>query len=225
MDVRALVYAPEFGTVAELRRVFGIVGLDMELAPDVPTALDRFRREHFDCVVIDCDRAPLDTVARLRVGPGRAMAIFALVGDRHAMRKAYEDGATFTLDKPLNPERTLRCIRAAYGLVVGERRRYERHPLELTVQMKSGAGEDTASMVNLSSGGMCLRLSRPLPEQAKVKVAVHLPEVAHNFRATCELVWSKGEQAGFKFTNVGHSHRDALAAWLALQSEVAKVVQ
>ena len=77
-------------------------------------------------------------------------------------------------------------------------------------------------MVNLSSGGICLRLTRPLPEQSKVKVSFPLPGTDHLFRASCELVWSKGELAGFKFTSVGHSAQDALAEWLQLQNEGPK---
>lgn len=226
MDVRALVYSPEADTLTELRRVFSMVGLGMELAPDVPTTLERFHDEHFDCVIVDCERAPNDTVSRLRLDPmGRSMAIFALVGDRNSMRKAYQDGATFALDKPLTHERTLRCIRAAYGLVVGERRRYYRHPLEVTVTLHvSGGPETSASMINLSSGGMCLRLAQRLDKRSKAKFQFPLPEVDPRFHGSAEVVWTNGELAGFKFDHIGRGCKESLGEWLLLQLESASAL-
>lgn len=222
MDVRALVYSPETETLSELRRVFGMVGLGMELAPDFSTTLHRFHEEHFDCVFVDCERAPDDTVAQLRLDPmGRSMAIFALVPDRHAMRKAYQEGATFALDKPLTHERTLRCIRAAYGLVVGERRRYYRHPLDVTVQLHLADGQElSAMMINLSSGGMCLRLSRSMPEQGRAKFEFPLPDCDDRFRGSCELLWQRSGEAGFKFSHLGRDARSCLDRWLALQMQM-----
>ena len=219
MDVKALVYSPESETLSELRRVFGMVGLGMELAPDCPTTLERFREEHFDCVFVDCESAPQDMVAQLRLDPlGRSMAIFALVSNRHSMRRAYQEGATFALDKPLTHERTLRCIRAAYGLVVGERRRYYRHPLSVTVQLRVPEGpEMSAMMINLSSGGMCVRLTRPLSERSRVKFEFPLPDSDDRFRGGCELLWLKGLEAGFKFTQLARGAKESLEEWLALQ--------
>jgi len=222
MDVKALVYSPERETLSELRRVFGMVGLGMELAPDYPTTLERFREEHFDCVFVDCERAPKDTVAQLRLDPlGRSMAIFALVTDRQAMRRAYQEGATFALDKPLTHERTLRCIRAAYGLVVGERRRYYRHPLSVTVQLRLAEGPDmSAMMINLSAGGMCVRMTRSLPEHARAKFEFPLPDSDERFRGGCELQWLKGAEAGFKFTQLARGAKASLEEWLALQMQM-----
>src|SRR5260370_24516284 len=91
----------------------------------------------------------------LRQGRSNKSCIaFAIVHGRTTVQQAFEMGANFVLDKPISLERATRSVRAAQGLIMRERRRYQRHLLRARrPSLAYAASERTARITDMRTSG------------------------------------------------------------------------
>lgn len=90
----------------------------------------------------------------------------------------------------------------AYGLSLRERRRFIRHPLciplKYTVdqsQVRAAGEERRSTTINVSMGGLLFAARRPVPERARIRIAMPFQDKRFNVRATvvhCEKTPEKG---------------------------------
>ncbi len=230
MDVRALVVATDNITASLVRRAMNSVGVIPEENVKVEDVMPRVRHQRFEAIVLDLTVAGTrELLAELRSAASTKSAVlFALVNGKNAMREAFQLGATFVLEKPLALDRTLRCFRAAYGLIVGERRRYYRHRISAAVAiMRSGGEPATGYSIDISTGGMLLELSAALAEDAQLKLQFALPGLEEKIGAAAEVIWSKSGKAGIRFTKFAKGSKELLSGWLGKQmdSEAASAAE
>jgi len=223
MEVRALVVTNDPDAVALLRRVFGVVGLGMDLCPEPEDALRRVPTGRYEAIVVDCDAGTggAALLKTLRAEPScKSSIFFAVVTKSTSMRQAFDLGANFLLEKPLSLDRALRCFRAAYGLIQAERRRYYRHHLSIPVELDStNIPVIHARSTNLSSSGMAIQVKGPLQTGATVRARFELPNAAERFDVTCLVLWVRNGQAGLHFSNLSNRTRGILLAWLGARME------
>lgn len=222
MDVRALVVATDNITASMIRRAMNSVGVTPDENVKLEDVLGRARRQRFEAIVLDLTVAGTrELLGKLRSEPATKSAVlFALVDGKNTMREAFQLGATFVLEKPLALDRTLRCFRAAYGLIVGERRRYYRHRIAVPVAVvRSGGDPVTGYSIDVSTGGMLMELATPVAEDAQLKIQFGLPEVEDKVGAAAEVIWSKSGKIGIRFTRFSKGSKECLSTWLGRQME------
>jgi CheY-like chemotaxis protein len=203
MRLETLLLSADVETVRVLRRVMQDAGIDLLLTSTVNDAADLLARRKFDAIIADCDdlRGADDLVQQLRQGPSnRSAIVFALTNGGTNLRRAFGLGANFVLEKPLSLERATRGLRAALGLMIRERRRYFRLPIEMPVALDFGQGvryQFTTS--NLSEGGLALRGSHKLPMGARVRLRFS-PPGSEPIDCTALIAWSTEDgRAGLRF--------------------------
>jgi len=204
--------------------IFRSILQTMEVRVEVPTSvgdmLVRLARSKYDAVVIDCDiRDATDMLETIRRGRSNCSAIvFAVVGDKESAKHLYELGANFVINKPLAAEVVSRSFRAAYGLILRERRRYAR--VEVNDRLHLIVREEHALQAilhNVSSGGLCAEIiqGRGLRLNGSVRVRFDLPHSKSVFIGQGEIVWSTSDgNVGIKFTALDESTRTALESWI-----------
>ncbi len=220
MSVEVLLLSNDLALLNTIRRVCDETGLAMRLASDAAEADEMLARSKFDGFVVDCDEVPeaSSVVQKLRKGASNRSAVVFAIRNGHGVtvRNAFELGANFVLDKPVNVERASRCMRAAHGLLIRERRRYFRVPVEIPVELVFGDGEVMeATIANLSEGGMSIRSPRPLPRTA-VKISFTLPNTKIRIEAKAEVSWTVGssDRGGIHFIYMADNMQQELLIWL-----------
>jgi len=101
-----------------------------------------------------------------------------------------------------------------------ERRlRYNRHALDLPASIAYGSRKRIeAHLMNLSQGGVGIRLSRPVAFPGPVRVSFQLPESKVPMKVQGEVAWiDKLGNAGIRFLDMSPVVKRDLQLWLAQQ--------
>ena len=78
-------------------------------------------------------------------------------------------------------------------------RLYERYAVDLPVRLRTPSPRLVDRAVNLSTGGIAIRTSEPLPPESQVTLGVQLPPLLELVNVFGTVVWSDGEQMGVRF--------------------------
>jgi hypothetical protein len=201
-----------------MQRVLANVGIRTELSVTPAAGLRLLKSKKFEGIIVDCDDIDCggDLLGILR-GEGftRNAIVFAIVNGSTSMSDAFGMGANFVLEKPLSAERANRCFKAACGLMVGERRRYYRHGIDIPICLDFPKFSNvTAHMQDLSQGGTMLQCSLALELDMQGTFRFTLPETRANITGACEVAWKSGDRIGLRFSNISKSTLAALEMWL-----------
>lgn len=222
MDLNALVLCTDDKIIRVLRRVLSDLEVGIETCSGADSAVRRLTRARFEAVVVDCadEDVAAKVLSSVRSAPcnKRAIAV-AMIDGQTAVRSAFALGAHFVLYKPVNFERARTSFRAARALMKCERRRNVRVPVELPVTLFAGADEQRITTLDLSEGGMAVRIPRHVPKSRGVRIRFTLPEVDCELECAAEVAWKNpGSNTGVRFLELSREHRQQLKAWLARHS-------
>jgi CheY-like chemotaxis protein len=222
MDLKALVLCTDDKIMRVLRRVLSDLEVDIETCTDADSAVRRLTRSRFEAVVVDC--ADEDLAARVlssvRSAPcnKRAIAV-AMIDGQTTVRSAFALGAHFVLYKPVNFERARSSFRAARALMKCERRRNVRVPIEFPVTLIAGADQQRITTLDISEGGMAVRVPRFVPRSRGVRIQFTLPGVDYVINCAAEVAWKNpGSHTGVRFLELSREPRQQLKIWLARHS-------
>ena len=147
-----------------------------EQRSEVSSALERLNRAKFEAVIVDLRlgsqaEAVLEGV---RHSPSNKHAVVFTVSDSEfETTGAFRAGSTFVLRRPLSAASIDLTLKAAYGLVVREGRRYFRCPVEVPVAIRRAAMQTVhGRTVNVSEGGMSITTAASLGPGPLVQLAI-----------------------------------------------------
>jgi CheY-like chemotaxis protein len=223
MIPEALLVCPHEDSSRLLRPELEKLGTRVECQNDAMAALTRLWNYRYDAIIVDCEGEgdEAEVVREVREAAQNKHAItIAVIGEQEDPELAYAMGAHFVLRKPLDGLRVRRMLRAAHSLILQERRRYERLACEGPATVICGAAEFPAYLVDISQGGVALRLERPPEASDVVRLRFRLPGTPTVFASAAEVKWHNDRgRAGLSFTAMTALDRSALLAWLAAEGE------
>ena len=222
--LKALLLTRDQEVLRVLRRVLDTVNINLETVTSTDAARQVITKRKFDAVLIDCDdiEAGCEVVRELRRGKSNARSIvFSITNRVTSVKRAFEIGANFVLEKPISADRAARSLRAAHGLIMRERRRYHRHSVGTTAHLTYGSLRDVVvSLSNVSEGGLALAARHTPDMQGPVTLRFELPGCNRALEAKGEFVWtSDGGRVGVRFVNLPASTKLELDNWLTRQHE------
>jgi c-di-GMP-binding flagellar brake protein YcgR len=143
--------------------------------------------------------------------------VLAILNSNDEMPDAFRAGASFVLVKPLSSQVLMRTLRVSYPLMVHERRRSFRCPLQIPVYVAVGSGPElTATSANISELGIALTKVPGLKAKDKVVLLLTLPGTDVTTKINAEVCWRNDTgSAGMEFVNVSMAVKEQLASWLA----------
>ena len=202
------------------------VALRRKLISSSDAARQTIDRRKFDAILIDCDdvQSGCDLIRELRKGKSNSKSIvFAITNRVTSVKDAFAIGANFVLDKPVSADRAARSLRAAHRLILRERRRYHRHPLQTTAHVSYGNLRDVPiPLSNISEGGLALATARTADMKGPVSLRFELPGCNRSLEAKGEFVWTNDAgRVGVRFTAVPPTTKSELDAWIARQIDMA----
>jgi|GEM_PF-2246893 len=181
------------------------------------------KEKDFDILMLDFDDAEAGAALDLwsSRGPNSSKVVIAFARHTHAMKQEHRRYAHFYLQKPLTQWLLVKTLKVACGVVLKKRRATFRCTLNMKAQISVVApgstkpNQHTITMVDVSSGGSCVRSDSSLSRGVVVNMSFRLPETDDLIQATGKVVWSERTGlTGVQFTSIPNKQLHQLGAWL-----------
>lgn len=217
---RVLLVCDDSAAIQQLAEGLQQLAIATEVCVDVSMALRVLNRKKFEAVIVDFGLAQADELLeQIRVSPSNRTAVtFAITDSGKPVR--FEIQPNFLMEKPLSTSSVGRTFKAAFGLIVRERRRSFRCPIEIPAAVQVQGEEVTCHLVNISEGGLAVTGSPLLKPGAQVRVLFKLPGQLLRFKIEAEVCWydEKG-RAGLRSLMIPSEQKSILQQWLAVKLE------
>ena len=213
-----MVVSRDWAEVSVLECILGGLHIGVDVEPEPKRAREKLAKSKVDALIVDCD---LDgTTSFLRgLGTGLNAVPLVIVSGSNGHTQLADTVATFVFKKPISVEQAVRTLSAARNMILDGRLRYNRHALDLPVTVAYGSKKRVeAHLMNLSQGGVGIRLSRAVAFPGPVRVSFQLPESKVQIKLHGEVAWTdKLGNAGIRFLDMGPELQRNLKLWLAQQ--------
>jgi CheY-like chemotaxis protein len=221
-----LLVSDDSQVLSVMNQILANFAIGSEVCSEFGPALDAVTHRRFDTVIVDWKGAhnPIRVVHGARKStPNSNTTIVAMVGESCEIQAALLAGANFIIHKPTSLEDARRCMRAAYGTMLHQRRRAARCPVDIPViAAVAELGRLDAAIVDISVGGMALRCSQALQFDWTVSLEFLLPGSNDLIHVVGRVVNPEGSRRpGVCFSFVPEEEFSLLVTWLA--SELAKL--
>ena len=227
MSLKALLLCSDEKIVRVLRRVLGDLDIAVELCVNSDTALRKLTRQRFEAIIVDCaDDGANDVLRSARSAPCNKQAVaVAIVEPIVGLKAVFDVGAHFVLYKPVSSERAKSSFRAARALMKSERRRWTRVAVQIPIVIRSvgSGGNVKVNTLDLSEGGMAVKIGRGKRLSGQWQVAFTLPGTHTSLELPAEFAWEgTSDQAGLRFQQVSPEATLQLREWLKQNSPEAE---
>jgi hypothetical protein len=215
-----LLVCNDAAAVRQLTDVMGQFAISSEVCDYVSMAFGLLDRKKFEAVIIDFGLEQADQVLeRLQLSQSNRTAVtFAITDSKKPV--LFTTQPNFVIEKPLSPGSLGRTLKAAFGLIVRERRRYFRCPISIPAAIDADGTEVICHLENISEGGMALSDAPPLKPGNRVRVLFTLPGQQLRFRVDSEVCWYDDQRrAGLRTLMMASEMQPILQQWLAARLE------
>lgn len=220
VPLSALLLTRDEGVMQALRSVLPEIGIQTDQCASPEIAHLRVVRQKYEAVIVDADSAEsIDFMMNLRRLPQTKNAIVFGILEDMPVTVAFQAGANFVLEKPLTPERVHKSFRAAYGMIMRERRRYYRHRVDFVAYLEDEHNREAACVTNISEGGMALKIGFVLVPGLQLKWKFELPDSKQTVEGKGEVSWADVHgNVGVRFVQLSVLNRSRLEEWLSERS-------
>lgn len=220
----ALVMSADNRLIDQFSKTFKQIDVSIVSTSLVRDSMELIHGKKFEAFVLDTaiDTTHLDLLSEIRSSASNSNAlVIAIAAPGPLCDRAREVGANFVLEQPLPAEIIHRTIRAAYGMIVRECRRYFRCPLKVNATVWSSvSGDMQGETVNLSEDGMALFLPYSLAVDTELLVRFKLPPHPKELVVRAKITRTQENRlAGLKFVEIPDVTRGLLHEWLSHRLE------
>jgi ActR/RegA family two-component response regulator len=220
MALECLILTSDSAVLAPLRTSLGERKVAIQFRQDYESAVELVSRRHLDGLVVDCDDVPGGSgiPAQVRGSTSNKQTLtLAIVNGTTNERQAIDLGADFALSKPLQENRLQKILEIAIPRMEREHRRYFRFEANLPVRFRDPLGQScaSASIQNISEGGVAIKLTDPSKLKGVVIVEFEIPSVEPQpFQAKAEIIWSDSFAMGLRFLYIEKDSAAGFQSWL-----------
>src|SRR5262249_17961849 len=124
IPLTALLLCSDPQALGTVERTFEQYGIPAYFCADSKTAEGSLNRRKFDLMVLDFDLAGAETLVDFHAMDARGIpgVIIALARDPGVLKSVLSRRVHFTLQKPVGSELMVRTLKAAYSMIVAEKR-------------------------------------------------------------------------------------------------------
>jgi CheY-like chemotaxis protein len=224
MAFDCLVLCDELESLKVLCKALDEAEINRDICTEFEEASQLLNHRKYEAVVVDCDGMEQGAkfLRSVRRAPSNKQAsVFALIAAESNAPTTFQKGANFALLKPLSLDVVSRSLRAAHSLMLQERRRWFRHPVELVVELKRHrVGTVHCVSRNLSEGGMGLRSANGISIGQEFEIRFRIPGDQNGIEGKCEVRWmDQNGNAGVRFLYLAQADYKRLKEWLQEQFE------
>lgn len=193
---------------------------NIEAVTTAPVAQRLIRRKVFDLAVYDQDTVGAIDLAASQAATGAPRVVVAMLGGP-GVNGIIDKRVHFIVQKPFTAALLAKSVKAAYSLMLREKRAAFRHPVRIkpssSTLIHAGGKHvlQNTAILNLSQTGMSLDAGEMVPQGATIEVSFPLPESNAVIRVTGTIIWvHESGRTGIKFIHVPSDEREMFDAWL-----------
>ena len=220
MALLSMIFSNDWQEVSVLECVLGGMQIEVEVEPDPQRAWIKLAKSKIDALIVDCDSTGASgLLQRLQDEPRNSSPV--LIASGSARREKLEAiGASFVVEKPVSVERAVHTLCAARNYILQGRLRYNRDSLDLPFTISCGSPPKpiTASVHNLSQGGVKLHATQSLPVNEVVGLNIAVPGSESGVKMAGKVAWTdKYGNSGIRFVDISEDTQRQLQLWLERQ--------
>jgi CheY-like chemotaxis protein len=224
IGVRALLVSADIQTIDTLCYYMGKLAMHVDVCSDFASATGKLCHSKYEAIVVDFkdSAAALELLRKSReMTSHKAAVVIAVLNANDEMPSAFRAGASFVLVKPISAAVLVRTLKVSHPLMVNEKRRYYRCPVQIPVHVSVASGSDfMATSVNISEHGIALSSSPGLQVGDRVALRLTLPDHPLSTKINAEICWRDGAgAAGLEFVEVPVHVKEQLTNWLGARLE------
>lgn len=224
VGVRALLVSADIQTIDTLCHYMGKLAMHVDVCSDFDSATRKLCHFKYEAIVVDFkdSAAALELLRKSReMTSHKAAVVLAILNANDEMPGAFRAGASFVLVKPISAAVLVRTLKVSHPLMVNEKRRYYRCPVQVPVYVSAGSRPDfMATSVNISEHGIALGNSPTLQVGDRVALRLTLPDPPISAKISAEVCWRDGAgAAGLEFVEVPVRVKEQLTSWLSARLE------
>jgi len=221
VPARVLLFNCDAGVVEVLRRSMAQVAMLPEVCCDEASASIRLSRSECEAIVIDLKERTTNQEFLKKIqgmSAHRRVIVLAVLDADNDIEGAFRAGANFVLERPLFPRIVSRTLKAAYPLMLQERRRHFRCPLQFAVQITLESKRlFQATALNVSEGGIALKTDVPLHPGQGLQLQFVLPGTSRSINIWGRVGWNHASgRAGIQFSQVPSAIVEQIQQWLLI---------
>lgn len=217
MLLQSMVLSRDTDKVSVLMRAFSRLDIDVVVCSEPSSAVALMDRKKFEAVVIDFSVPGAEGLLKdIRRHHEDKTMIAAILGGETSVSQAFAMGAKFVLYEPITMDRALQGLRAVKSLMYPQRRQQLRKPAYAPVCLKFGPGREIKAVVlNVSEGGIAVRLSEAATVRQAVRARFNLPGLRDAIDVHGQIAWAdKHGRAGIRFLHISSDLHNQLKHWL-----------
>jgi CheY-like chemotaxis protein len=222
MALRILAVDNEADALKVIKEVAQQVGHEVVAFNSGLEAAHQVHHQKFDGAFVGASIPYMDgfvLVQLMRSSPSNSHVPVVMLtdfGDANTMRKAFEAGVTFFLNKPLDPKRLHALLGGMRGQMLKERRRYVRLPLRTIVHCRGEKAQSKTVSVNVSRTGMLLEASAGLGVGQKIELLFELPDLAGLLNPSAVVVRKEpNDRTAVRFASLSRQDDKALSDFIS----------
>jgi hypothetical protein len=219
IQLDGLLFSNDAQVLGVMNDILNRFAIRTEICTEIGPALEAVTHRRLDAVVVDWNGVndPTRVVRRARRSSPNCNSTIVAMVDSDSETHALLVGTNFMIYKPVDLDHAIRCMRAAYGTMLQERRRVARVSVDIPVAVRaSKLGIVDGRVSDLSVGGLALQCARPLHVDCEVSLMFGLPFTDSVVRVTGRVVNGNATgRAGVRFSSVPEDDLALLERWLA----------
>ena len=218
----ALVISTDSAVIQQFSRALQEFSISPDVCRELAIAQHLLNHRKFEAVIVDLQvgQQAASILDEVRLSPSNGTSVTFLIGQTGGCDSRLRAKSHFVFERPVSPSSIRRTLKPACGLILRERRRYFRCPIEVPVVISSsGVPPLQCRSINLSEGGMALRTSVPLRPGDDLSVEFTLPGYPNAFVAEATVSWWKTGHLGLRFVAFPRGQKPDLQTWLAEELE------
>jgi ActR/RegA family two-component response regulator len=225
VQLDGLLLTKDRQVVSMMNQILDNFAINTEVCGELEAALEAVSHRRLDAIIVDWDGTtdPTRIVRATRKSSPNSDAIIVAMVSAGSETHALLVGAHFMIPKPADLDHANRCMRAAYGTMLQNRRRAARVSVDLSALVRVGdTGGINGRISDLSVGGLALWCKQPLTIGQHVLAQFSMPGFEGVIHISGKVVNANAAgRAGVKFSFLPEEDRNALESWLAV--ELAKL--
>ena len=220
-----LLFSSDTHVLGVMNQILDTFAIKTEVCSELDSALDAVTHRRLDTVIVDWNGVhdPNRVVCAARKSSPNSNSTIVAMVDQGSEAHALLAGANFMIHKPMDLNHARRCMRAAYGTMLQNRRRSARVAVDIPVVVRVVGGERfEAKISDISIGGLALQCNEPLELDQKVTALFTLSGTTGLIYLSGAVVNRDGKgRAGIRFSFIPDEDLALLQTWLA--SELTKM--
>ncbi len=220
MTLSSLLVSRDWPEVSVLECILGGLHIAVEVESEPERARGKLAKSKVDALIVDCDLSgSANLLAGLQNGTIRNSVPLLIMGAPSRRKRSEIEKGAFVFEKPISVEQAVHTLSAARNMIVDGRLRYHRQALNVQVSVICGTNKRMrAQLMNLSQGGVGIKVKQALPSCGPLQVVFALPGTRRSMKMEGQLAWMDPQgNAGIRFVSTNERSKRDLQLWLEQQ--------